>query len=97
MTIKLTENDQVIMDEITEAMDVELLQEAQLAESQGRRANKKDVHKRVVARTAILLAKASSDPLYPKYKDSILKVKELRSILMTRYSSQAKSMIQKKQ
>lgn len=95
MSIRLNEEDQFNMKRV----DEELFEDAhdlKILEEQGQllRPIKKDIiRKRAVARKAFIMAKASSDPDYQKYRDFIMKARPYKEKILAKYGHKAKALV----
>jgi len=89
--LSLNEADEALLNEtLNELKELESLNETKIIRII--RKETKDTRKRrLIARTAMMLAKQNGDPMYQKLKDTIMKVKALRSTIRKKYAGKAKS------
>lgn len=92
MSLRLSEDDKVLEEQIFTEMN-EDLHEYKVLEEQGqlmRPLKKEVIKKRARARMAFLLAKAAGDPDYQKYRDFIMKARPYKQKILLKYASKAK-------
>ncbi len=95
MSLRLSEEDKLLEEQIFTEMNEDLHEYKVLEESgQLLKPIKKDIiKKRAIARMAFVMAKAASDPDYQKYRELIMKARPYKQKILTKYSSKAKAKV----
>ena len=95
MSLRLSEEDKLLEEQIFTEMNEDLHEYKVLEESgQLLKPIKKDIiKKRAIARMSFILAKASNDPDYQKYREHIMRARPYKQKILTKYGSKAKSKV----